>query len=285
MGKKKKIKKLAKSSIQILQNGKIKVSKNQKIDLKPYITESIQNTVVSRLEGIISKEDVVLETADLRLDSQSHLTSDLDIANLSAHASSAITNTIVLTVPKKKALESFNFLTDGTLGELLRTSTLASVYKAIKDKWVSLNENDNTVFTNVLYVPDVVIFIDPNTGSFNKKPYKINVIILAIPSPGKMTLPEDEITLTDEDVVKRIVEDEVDAAIKLGCKDLIINPFNNKILSKNPDLAAKRWFAVTTSQRCIEQVHSIYFGIEREDLYITFNAARMPSLTEDPSIL
>ena len=66
MAKKKKLKKLAESNIKILKSGKIKFSKNQKIDLGLFTTESIEGAVVSRLEGIISQEDVVVETEDLR---------------------------------------------------------------------------------------------------------------------------------------------------------------------------------------------------------------------------
>ena len=61
MGKGKKLMKRAKESMKILKSGKIMVKGDQEIDLTPFIQQSSEEAIVSRLNGIISKEDVQIE--------------------------------------------------------------------------------------------------------------------------------------------------------------------------------------------------------------------------------
>lgn len=272
MSKKKQLKKLAKSNIQILKSGKIKIAKDQKINLKSFVNNSIDNTVVSRLNAIISQESVVIDTADLRTDITTNMTSDIKTSELAARVNSPKTNTIVITVNKKNALDVFDFLDDGTLGIILRTSTLASIYKddSIKDKWVELNKNDKSSFTNVLYVPKIMVFIDPSTGKIRKTPYYINLLLLAVPSQKNMTDGIEEIS--NEDANARVIADICEAAIKCGAKDLIIDPYAYKMFRKEPHITAELWYQISTSQRFIEQFNSVIFSIENEELFVVFNA-------------
>ena len=276
MGKKKKLMKLAEASMKILKNGKLKVSKGQKIKLDPFIDGSVEAAIVSRLNGVITKEDVVVDTTDLHLEIDTNLTSDLRVAELHSRVSNKNNVgpcTIAMVVSKKEALKMFDFLSDSTIGTILRTSTLASIYKKIKPQWVDLNDEDKTQFTNVMYIPNIMMFIDSETGKFKKHPTSLNLLILAVPNPNKMD--EDGVEeLSDEDAAARVIADVMEAGIKCGAKDLIINPYCNKLLEKDEHSTAVLWNQIITSQRVIEQYHSITFSIEDDNQFVIFNAVR-----------
>ena len=269
---KKQRRKMAESNFKILKSGKLKVKKGQKINLRPFITNSVENSVVGRLDGIISKENVVVDTEDLHQNITSNMLSDIHVASLAAKTEKPGISTLVVTVNKKNALDAFDLMRDDSLGILLRTSTLTSCYMELKQEWKDLNEEDNSNFTNVLYVPEVMVFVDPDTGKLLKKPFKVNIIILAIPTKKNMSEQGVE-EFTDEMAASRVIADIMDSAIKLGCKDIIIDPYCHKYLISMPYDAGKLWNNIVSTQRCIEQFKSIIFAIEDEELFVSFNAA------------
>ena len=269
---KKQRRKMAESNFKILKSGKLKVKKGQKINLRPFITNSVENSVVGRLDGIISKENVVVDTEDLHQNVTSNMLSDIHVASLAAKTEKPGISTLVVTVNKKNALDAFDLMRDDSLGILLRTSTLTSCYMELKQEWKNLNEDDNSNFTNVLYVPEVMVFVDPDTGKLLKKPFKVNIIILAIPTKKNMSEQGVE-EFTDEMAASRVIADIMDSAIKLGCKDIIIDPYCHKYLISMPYDAGKLWNNIVSTQRCIEQFKSIIFAIEDEELFVSFNAS------------
>ena len=269
---KKQRRKMAESNFKILKSGKLKVKKGQKINLRPFITNSVENSVVGRLDGIISKENVVVDTEDLHQNVTSNMLSDIHVASLAAKTEKPGISTLVVTVNKKNALDAFDLMRDDSLGILLRTSTLTSCYMELKQEWKNLNEDDNSNFTNVLYVPEIMVFVDPDTGKLLKKPFKVNIIILAIPTKKNMSEQGVE-EFTDEMAASRVIADIMDSAIKLGCKDIIIDPYCHKYLISMPYDAGKLWNNIVSTQRCIEQFKSIIFAIEDEELFVSFNAA------------
>lgn len=279
--KKKKIKKLAESNIQMLKSGKIKIAKDQKINISSFVSKSVENTIVSRLDAIISKEDVVIDTKDLHPNITTNLTNPVRTAELTAQINNPVTETIVITMSKKQSLEAFNYLDDGSLGEILRTSTLAAIYKQIKDAWISLTKDDTSHFTNVLYIPDVMVFLDTDKMKIRKNPYKINVLLIAEPSVNKMTENGIE-KLSDEAAASRVIADITEAAIKCGCKNIIIDPFGHKTLSKDISEVSKLWMQITSSQRFIENITSTIFAIEQEERFVVFNASKLGF--NDPSV-
>ena len=269
---KKQRRKMAESNFKILKSGKLKVKKGQKINLRPFITNSVENSVVGRLDGIISKENVVVDTEDLHQNVTSNMLSDIHVASLAAKTEKPGISTLVVTINKKNALDAFDLMRDDSLGILLRTSTLTSCYMELKQEWKNLNEDDNSNFTNVLYVPEIMVFVDPDTGKLLKKPFKVNIIILAIPTKKNMSEQGVE-EFTDEMAASRVIADIMDSAIKLGCKDIIIDPYCHKYLISMPYDAGKLWNNIVSTQRCIEQFKSIIFAIEDEELFVSFNAA------------
>lgn len=273
MGKKKKLKKFAEYNIQILKSGKVKFMKNEKVDISSFVDKSVENTIISRLNGIISKEDVVIDTKDLHSNVSTSLTSQLHTVELTYKANNPDTETVVITMPKKSSLNLFDYLGADTLGEILRVSSLAAIYKQVKDKWVELNKNDTSQFTNVMFVPDVMIFLD-SKGFMLKNPMNINVLIIAVPSRSKMNEGGIE-EPTVEEAITRVVADVSDAAIKCGAKHLIIDPFDYKLFYKNPTEASKAWNQIVTTEKYIENNKSTIFAINSDELFVIFNANKI----------
>ena len=271
MGKGKKLMKRAKESMKILKSGKIMVKGDQEIDLTPFIQQSSEEAIVSRLNGIISKEDVQIEDGSKVVDIDTIIQPLMKTTEVRAQiASDAEPETIIIPIKKKTAITAFDFLNIGALGELLRTSTLASAYKKIKKDWIEINKDDTTPFTNVMYVPNVMVFMDLKHGKFRKNPYKVNVLILALPSKSQM-IDEDHPDITDEQAVYRTIADIIESAARVGVKKLILDPFDPKILNKERYISSKAWREALESPK-VQQFNSIVFSFSNEKNYIVFNA-------------
>lgn len=264
MGKKKKTK-LAKKSIKILNSGKIKFAKDQKIDISEMVNDSVDSAIVSRLDGIISREDVVIDrksgipTIDFNL---------LSLTKSLIHSDKIgpeKTYTVVIPIPKKAALDAFDLSYDTELGELLRRSTLAPAYTRVKEEWVKLNTDDNSHFTNVLYIPNVIMFLDEH-GQFLTRKFKINVLILALPNKKNMSENPGE-TLEPADIRRRVVADICESAIRCGANHLIVDPFGYTILSKEPQESVSLWDEAINTVRVMDHIDTFVFAMEDEEKY------------------
>lgn len=272
MSKESKLIKRAKQSMKILKSGKIMVKGDQEIDLSPFIKQSTEEAVVSRLNGIISKEDVVIDEAGKELDVKYTLQPLMKTVELDAQIpSDGELSTMIIPIKKKSAITAFDFLADGPLGELLRSSSFASSYKKIKKQWVELNKNDSSEFTNVLYIPNIMIFMDPKTGKFRKEPYKINVLILALPTKSQF-INEERPTVTTEDAVFWIIADILESAIRLGTKKIILDPFEPKLLKKERACTADAWARALSGDKIRSQFKSINFAFENDANFVVLNA-------------
>lgn len=265
VGKGNKKKKLAKKSIKILSSGKIKFAKDQKIDISEMVNDSVDRAIVSRLDGIISREDVVVNPSGLKLETNINL---LPISKSLTHSVKIEPDkiqTVVITIPKKAALDAFDLSYDTELGEMLRRSTLAPAYTRLKEEWVKLNEDDKSHFTNVMFVPNVTVFLD-EYGQFLNRKFNINVLILAIPNKKNMSSePGDVYELPD--VRRRVVADMMEAAIRCGAKNLIVDPHGYNALAKDLQDTSLLWKEAIGTQRVIEQIRSITFAIDDEEKY------------------
>lgn len=271
--KKKNDMKIAEQNIKILKSGKIKVKKGQKISLDPYIENSVENTICSRSTGIISKEDVVVSNGDV---SKTNITANLSsmrrTADMLSRTSTSTTYTITHVINKKESGEIFDFLDDSIVGILLRTSTLATIYKKIKDEWLDLNDEDKTSFFNVLYIPNIFVFLDED-GKIKKKPYKVNLLLVAIPTLKHFSeIKIEGIDEVDDSIyTKKIVDEITDIAIKCGAKNLIVAPYCHKVFLNDPHYTAELWKDATSSGRIISHISSIDFAVNDDDLYIIFS--------------
>lgn len=280
--KKKKIVKEAKRGMKILKSGKIKIG-GEKLDLSPFIANASEDAIVSRLDAIISKEDVAVEDGEKICDTETILQGQLQAAELEAHIANVngtqpFPRTVVVVIPKKDAVSSFDFLNPGILGDILRSSTLASTYKTLKEEWVELNEKDTTNFTNVLYVPKVMMMIDMDTGKFKGVPYYVNVLILAVPAKSKINGDVSD-KVTDEDAVERILTDITESCIRLAVKTPVIDPFCFKWLEDDLSMTSEKWQLLIDSNKVQEHFDLITFTFEDENKFIIFSGNVMKSAT------
>lgn len=267
--KKKKRSKVAEKNIQILESGKVKFNKDQKVSLKPFIKDSVDSVVCSRIEGIFTQEDVVLDEG-LKTDININLSSMKRTLELNSLSTDEVF-TVVNIYNKKEISDIFDFLSDTIIGYLLRTSTLASIYNEVKEQWLDLNHDDTTGFTNVLFIPDIYVFLDDTSGKPRKKPFKVNLLLLAEPTKKKLTLAESG---EDVDVVKKYIEDVFEVAIKVGAKKLIVSPFCHEYLADEERYASELWHGCSEKQRNNDNIKSIDFAVIDDDAYIIFKTSK-----------
>lgn len=268
--KKSKITKIIKSAIKILDSGEIKVKSDEKIDISQFVESTIKDTKISRLEGLPSKEEIIIDdTNNYRLETSANRCSMSRIVHLLSEINTNESQTILIPVSKKKALKLKNIK---FIDWLSKTSTFNSVYKNCKDSWSELNTDDNTEFTNVLFMPNIYIFIDNNGRKLRKKPIKVNILIVAIPTPSNAKSGIE--TMNPNEYTRRIIDDSVEACIKLGLKNIITSPFIMPILRDDAYFTSEYWHNITERQKTIENIKSFIFSINDDDLYIVFCKSR-----------
>jgi len=282
MGKKeKKVKKLANAGLSILESGKVKLEKDSKISLDMLALPSIENAVISRIDGIISKEEPDIQGQKGKVAIGDFPADELNIVRLSDSVVGQKTEmTVVIVIPKKKALDVFDFMSSSLIGELLRVSTLASCYKKLKPQWVDLNKKDKTSYTNVLYIPKIKVFLNSKNGKFLKSPYDVNLLLLAVGNEKQLgivsTTTDDGLTtigemLPIEDIQKAVINDILETVVRLGIKKFVVNPFSHKVLQKDKILATKLWNEALQSSRCKTNIDSVMMSLRSEEEYLTWN--------------
>ena len=118
-----------------------------------------------------------------------------------------------------------------------------------------------------MFIPKIYIFLEKK-GKLRKKPITVNLIIVALPSINKATNGIDAID--DYEYTNRIINDTIDACIKCGCKNVVINPYAMNALRKEVHYTAKYWYGKTETQRVIENIRNITFSINNDDMYVIF---------------
>ena len=252
-------------SIQILESGKIKFKKDEKIDISSFIEDSVTNARISRLEGIPSKEEIVIDgSMNYRLDASANCSSIARIIDLMSSINSNEVHTIVIPMTKKKACKLEENEIISWLGQ---SSTFLSTYARVKPAWDELNDDDNSCFTNVMFLPKLYIFLEKK-GKLRHKPVVINLMVVAVPGINKA---KNGVELTDEtEYTNRIINDSIEACIRCGCKSVIIDPYAMKGLQNDVHYTAKYWYGKTETQRVIENIRNITFSIDNDDLYVIF---------------
>ena len=252
-------------NIEILESGKIKFKKDEKIDISSFAEDSVKDARISRLEGIPSKEEITIDgSATYRLNASANCSSISRIVDLVGAIDTNEIQTIVVPVTKKKAL---SLEENDTIRWLAGSSTFLSVYSKLKKNWEALNDDDSSVFTNVLFIPKIYLFLEKK-GKLRKTPITINLLIVALPTQNKAKSGLDD---TDEyEYTSRIISDTVDAVIRCGCKSIIVDPYAMKALQEDVHYTARYWYGKIETQRVIENVRSITFSIDNDNLYVIF---------------
>lgn len=274
---------IAEQNIKILKSGKVKIKKGQKISLTPYISDSVANIVCSRLDAIIDTSRVDIDTSACKFDTDLIMNTIKRSVEMLTKLDKGITYTITHIINKKDAIKIFDFMNDSIVGTLLRSSTLASIFKKIQYDWSELNVGDKSSFTNILFVPNILVFLDPDTGKIIKTPYKVNLLLIVEPSQKyQKEIPLEK--ATDEEAITRMISDVFTAAIKCGAKNLVVAPYCHKLLLNDPYNTAGVWCDHISTQDTISNLSSVNFAINNEELYIIFMKRKSTGLNSDLTV-
>jgi len=275
MSKKKKSKKKNKSmfklwnvdskSIEILESGKIKFKKDEKIDISTFVDASVKDAQISRLEGIPTKEEIIIGGEQTyRIEASANCSSIPRIVELVSSINTTNVQTIVLPMTKKKAL---NLENNEIIEWLGKTSTFISAYSKIRKEWEALNNDDGSCYTNVLFIPKLYIFLEKK-GKIRKVPVTVNLMIVALPSINKAKSGVE--SMDEIEYTNRVINDSIEACIRCGCKSIIVDPFYTSALRNDVHYTAKYWYGKTETQRVIENIHNITFSVDNDELYVIF---------------
>lgn len=247
-----------------------KLKKDDIIDLSTrvayYINSSMKNLKASRLEGLPSNEEIVIDSdeKDYRIETNINKSTVQKTITLLSEIDENNVQTVLIPIPKKKSgkIEEHPFIK-----WLKDISTFEAVYDKIKERWIDLNDDDKTEFSNVLYLPDIYVFM--NGKKIRTKPFRINLVIVAVPNKFNAKPGIDE--MNEYEYIHKVVDDSIEATIKLGCKNLVINPFALGFLADGAHSASEYWSTIPERGRVIENIDSLVFSISDDDLFIIFS--------------
>ena len=252
--------------LKTLKKGRVKYSDDKKVDLTPFINESINNTLISELDAVISKEDVKVDEDD----------SKCSIASMLKVKEDAFANkTFVVSVNRKQLVNSFDFLKDTRIGALLRSSTLSSIYYPIKDLWKKLIDSDKSK-TYVMYVPKIFVFANLSEMDLYDDSVCTNLLLVVTPTSDDIREANDK-EMTKTDIKTHIITDILEAVIKTGNHNVIIDPYSHKVLADDKYESGSLWNDISTSVRVDENIHSIIFDFtfwDEEDFKLFISTAK-----------
>ena len=252
--------------LKTLKKGRVKYSDDKKVDLTPFINESINNTLISELDAIISKEDVKVDDND----SKCHIVSMLKVKE-----DTFANRTFVVSVNRKQLVNSFDFLKDTRIGALLRSSTLSSIYYPIKDLWKKLIDSDKSK-TYVMYVPKIFVFANLSEMDLYYDSVFTNLLLVVTPTSDDIREANDK-EMTKTDIKTRIITDTLEAIIRTGNHNVIIDPYSHKVLADDKYESGSLWNDISTSVRVDENIHSIVFDFtfwDEEDFKLFISTAK-----------
>ena len=117
-----------------------------------------------------------------------------------------------------------------------------------------------------------MVFLDNNTGKILNHTFNVNVLIVASPSATTLI---SELKKGDDHSVemlyKRIISDVVESSVVCGCKDVIINPYIDRLGYTIP-ITTDLWMRFLSSQTVRDNFNSLSFSITNENLFISFEA-------------
>lgn len=248
-----------------LKKGRVKYD-DKKVDLTQYIQNSIDNTLISELNAIISKEDVKVEEDGAKCSIASVLKVKEDLfAN----------KTFVVSINRKQLTNAFDFLKDTRIGALLRSSTLSSIYYPIKDLWQKLIDSDKTK-TYVMCIPNVFIFANLSEMDLYEDSVFADLLIVVTPSSDDIRESVKE-EITKIDIRTRIITDTLEAVIRTGCHNIVLDPFSHKVLADDKYESGQLWNEIATSVRVDENINSILFDFtfwDEEDFNLFISTAK-----------
>ena len=246
--------------LKTLKKGRVKFSDDRKLDLTQYITESINNTLISELDAIISKADVKIDEDEVKCSVASILkTADTVFAN----------KKFVVSMNRKQAVNSFDFLKDTRIG------ALSSIYYPIKDLWKQLLDSDKSK-TYVMYIPRIVVFANLSEMDLYEDLVFTDLLLVVTPTVDDIREANDK-EMTKAEVRERIITDILESVIRTGNHNVIIDPYSHKVLADDKYECGKLWNEVSSSVRVDENINSILFDFtfwDEEDFNLFTSTAK-----------
>lgn len=272
----KKLKKVGKKNLSILGSCKFRLGDGAKVKFKHDVKSAVEDVKMGILDDILYKENIEVDKKELK----SSITSTTLASPIEAlgaietmSGKNAKTQTIVVATQRNNKAPEFDMLRDTEIGSLLRTTFLPAVYQKVSDKWNELVNDAKKDATLVLYIPNLLRYLDDNTGKIRSRLTKVNLLVVATPSKSQVKNGEPETRSDDEAFTGRIIGDMLDAAIKVGAKDIIFDPFRHNHLKKDTSVTSNCWKVITTTQRVLENIDSIVLACDGVDEnFITLNS-------------
>lgn len=284
MGKKNKKKSFAENLIdvlnigeQLLRNGEIRMNRKVVVNMDDITKPSIDNTVGSRIDCLEDKSDVSLDKEPILTvnasndDLMHHYNMWSQINKVSAGSASPEHNypTIVLMLPHKHALSAFSIYDSTPLGKLMRASNLPLVMRAIGSNWRHLIE-ENEDADCILYIPQLVYF----GGKSNMLGTDVRFNLLVYVTKKKRYIYEESDVNKNVSPQKEMIHNLLLAAVKLGCKQILIDPMDHQLLQNDPYESVDVWKEEENDPLVKTNLENIFYTIPNENDYIIFWRSR-----------
>lgn len=259
--------------IRILESGKLKLQKGCIISLDEISKDSIDNTIGSRMDALEDNSKVSSdESPKLQVSGINY--SQMHCYKLLSRISAEPTRTLVVTLTRKEAKRAFNYMDSGVIGTLLRTSNLGRIYDAVRANWYELLGKSEAMDC-ILYIPAITIIADEDFRTILDTPNRIVNLLIYVEKEKKALFEMDDFLPLDaadtaQKRMESIIHGVLESAVRLGCTNLIINPFDNKLMMKDPRLTADTWHKELQAARVQNHVEKIDFSIIDDDLFIIF---------------
>lgn len=266
-------KNIAKNTIKVLSDGKVKIKKGKKMDLTPFISFSVNNCRMGTIDGTgragrppkdleIGINNLMLSTAEsLRIMSVGLSEADFTVVD----------------IVRLKDSNTFDMTSPDTKGEMLRSSTLGGCYKEVKMKWKELNSTEYSKNTNYLYFPELISFMNSDTGDVLRMPFKFNYLMISIPSISRTGYDDTEV------YINNMVADIMDCIIDVRAKNIILDPFSIKVFRENPEVTSRLFNTIISTDKVKNYLDSVTFAIPNSDNFVTFLANQKIAGDKTPS--
>ena len=237
MKKKKLFEELAQENMAFFEDGKIKAKKGKNIDLKKSIKNSVKSGMLIRGSKAVPNREKIetyskynaanekvrrFHVLDHTYDDKTHATRMISgFADSWAKYEEGLED--ILTIPirtlvvtlNKKTYKDFNMAEEGVVGDLLRATTLAPIYKEYKNNWKKVVKATKSKDIPVWFIPDLLMFRDSSNKSWPvfKHPEHFNLVLFYIPDRDEM-----ETRFPSDDAYAKFIAKRIHyTLIDLGC--------------------------------------------------------------------
>lgn len=266
---------------QLLRTGEIRMNRKVVINMDDLTKPSIDKTIGARIDCLEDKSDValdkeaILDVSATNTDLMQHyhlwskigkgVNASLDKTKMDPFPWNS---TIVVMLPHKKACSAFSIYDSSPLGRLMRNSNLPLVMRAIGNRWRGLIE-ENEGSDCILYVPDLVYFDGSNVMNTD---VRFNLLVYV--TRKKRYIYEESDVETKATPQKEMIHNLLTSAVKLGIKDIMINPVDHPLLQADGYATVDAWHEEESDPTVRCNIERIQYCIPNEDDYIIFWRSR-----------